>query len=127
MVDAQFTTTRILKPFAGFERVYQGKASSVPIAFPGVRDERAVAGDANIDPNLLAAYPVPLGSRVLLQFPICVAPNTDTEASAFQFYSYTLIWRFRNASTSGNVAKARRRAVMGHMPNQDLGDRKSVV
>lgn len=123
MVDAQFTNARILKPFPNFERVYQGKAQQKGIAFPGTRDPRATAGEQNIDPNLMAGIPTPEGSRVFLWFPMCVSPVPPGDAAnPFGFYSYTLVWRFRDTGSTSSAARAARtRSVMGHMPQQTLG------
>lgn len=94
MADAQYTLVRVCRPFADFERVYQGRPATVPIAFPGVLDPRAAAGQAGFSPALLKGYPVPFGSRLVIEIPVCF--NEDTPS----LYSYRLIWRFAGSKTA---------------------------
>src|SRR5258706_10912335 len=108
MVDAQLTTVRVLRPFAGFEKIYQGKDSLIPIAFPGVPDARAQAHKPGFDPRLLAGISVPEGARVLLWLPMCFT-NDIQSLTPFQFYEYRLIWRYQNlASYRDPPARAKR-------------------
>ncbi len=99
MVDAQMTSVRVVKPFNGFESVYQGKPTSTPIAFPGTKDPRAAAGQAGFDPNLLEGIAVPQGSRVLLNFPLTPAPG---EEGGFTSYTYRIVERFTNLNDYRN-------------------------
>jgi hypothetical protein len=111
--DAQFTNARVLKPFAGFEEVYQGESHAIPIAFPGTLD--AQAGDDGMAPNLLAGAPIPFGSRVLVWIPVAVfAPNVS-------FYEYRFVWRLRN------VRDFRTQRTAFHFPRQSPGAPDSTV
>jgi hypothetical protein len=86
--DAQFTLANVLKPFPGFETVYQGASHANPVAFPGGTDPRA--GEVGISANLIAGHPIPLGARVLVWIPVAVLAPTVT------IYEYTFVWRLRN-------------------------------
>jgi hypothetical protein len=90
--DAQFTVARVLKPFEGFEDVYQGQDPFRPVAFPGGRDPRA--GEDGFSPNLMRGHPVPLGSRILVWIPLAVTQREGT--TAIQRYNYSFVWRLRN-------------------------------
>jgi len=94
LVDAQFGIGQVLKPFPGFENVYQAKAGTIPIAFPGVVDELARQGVTGYDPNLIAGIPVGLGSRVVLWIPQTIAGYTTT-----MNYQYRVLWRMRNVQS----------------------------
>jgi hypothetical protein len=118
MVDAQFTNVRVLKPFEGFERVYQGQPLSTPIAFPGERDPRAQQGKPGFDPNLMIGIPVPEGARVVIWFPVIPPPPSNLNAQ--KAYSYKLIWRFKNLGDYRDPAAKRRRAPF-HFPRQSPG------
>jgi hypothetical protein len=120
MVDAQFTNVRVLKPFEDFERRYQGKPAFTPIAFPGVRDQRAQNEEPGYDPNLEKGIAIPQGSRVLLQFPICFARGPVFPFPTFTTYSYRLIWRYQNLGSFRNPAVRSRRAPY-HFPRQSPG------
>lgn len=82
---------RALRPFANFERVYQGQDGTRPIAFPGDLDLYAEKGVTGYDPNLLGAISVPLGSRVTIWIPETVA-GYDVNA----LYRYQILWRMRD-------------------------------
>jgi hypothetical protein len=119
MVDAQLTNVRVLKPFPNFERVYQGKAGNVPIAFPGTRDPRGAQDKAGFDPNFMTGIIVPQGARVQLDFPMCFVPNPQS-LSPFQFYSYRLVWRFNNLGDFRDPPARTRRAPY-HFPRESPG------
>lgn len=91
--DAQFSVARILKPFPGFERVYQGVSYASPIAFPGGADDRA--GQEGIAPNLMKGTPVPFGARLLVYIPVALT-EIGGQGVALQQYNYSFIWRLRN-------------------------------
>lgn len=95
MVDAQLTAARVLKPFSTFKDVYQGKSSSIPIAFPGGLDPRA--GQNGIAPNLARGLKMPIGARVCVWIPVAVYqadPNNPIAVS----YDYSFHWRLRNVA-----------------------------
>ncbi len=94
LADAQFSFAKPIRPFDGFEKVYQGKNALVPIAFPGGLDPNA--GLPGYAPNLIAGFPVPLGAKVLLWIPQCsygVAPSPLVTE-----YVYQISWRIRNVA-----------------------------
>jgi hypothetical protein len=93
MVDAQLGIAHVFKPADGFEQIYQGVSTSIPIAIPTKIDPRA--GTPGFDPNLMEGIAVPQGARVLLTIPMCFVSDPQ-DLSPFRFYSYDLIWRFNN-------------------------------
>jgi hypothetical protein len=93
LVDPQWSMCRFLRPFPGFERVYQGKSGTLPIAFPGTLDLFAERGVQGYDPNLIAGITVPLGSRVTIWIPQTIA-GYDVNA----LYQYQILWRLRNVN-----------------------------
>lgn len=94
MVDAQFSTVRVLRPFAGFESIYQGVPGQVPIAFPGTPDPRA--GNPGYSPNLLGAIPMPIGARVKIWFPVTWTPREGVPGEVDETdYRFRLMWRYR--------------------------------
>lgn len=117
MADAQLTNAKVLRPFPGFERVYQGQSAEIPIAFPGFLDPRA--SDAVNDPKLLVGIPVPQGARLLLLLPTCFAPTTEGEPEQ-TLYSYRLVWRFQNLDGYQTPQPKVRRAPF-HFPHGNLG------
>ena len=92
VADAQFTVTRTLKPFKGFEQVYQGLAPNIPIAFPGGFSPDA--GTPGYAANLANAHPVPLGARCSLWIPL--AMTNDGETTTVTLYDYCVVHRLRN-------------------------------
>ena len=91
LMDGQWTMCRFLRPFPNFERVYQGKGGTIPIAFPGVLDLFAERGVVGFDPNLIAGITVPYGSRVTIWIPQTIAGYTVNA-----LYQYQIIWRLRS-------------------------------
>jgi hypothetical protein len=91
LMDGQWTMCRFLRPFENFERVYQGKDGTTPIAFPGDLDLFAQKGVTGYDPNLMAGVTVPYGSRVTIWIPQTIA-GTVVDA----LYQYQILWRLRN-------------------------------
>lgn len=95
--DGQWTMYRYLKPFQGFEQVYQGEPGNTPIAFPGDLDlfsEKKVVG---YDPNLIAGITVPLGARVTIWIPQTLAQDGDSDPVVNALYQYQILWRNRTA------------------------------
>lgn len=94
--DPQFGIVRVLRPFPGFEAVYEGQSASIPIMLTeaGVAlDPRA--GQAGYSPSLVAGIPTPIGSRVLLWLPI-TGYLSSIEPVTISTYRYEFIWRMRN-------------------------------
>ncbi len=90
MTEPQWSIAQFLKPFPGFEQVYQGQPGSKPIAFPGVLDSYAKKKLPGYDPNLLAGLTCPLGARVRLWIPLALSG-----AGLNSVYQYQVIWRMR--------------------------------
>jgi hypothetical protein len=116
--DAQFGIVKVLKPFPNFEDVYQGKDRSTPIAFPGTLD--AQANRPGYAPNLLAGTPVPLGARVVLWIPVCIAEPV------VQDVDYFFIWRLRNIRDFRDPGPNSQRAPF-HFPRQSPGAPDSTI
>ncbi len=90
-VDGQWTMARFLRPFPNFERTYQGKDGTIPIAFPGDLDLFARERAPGYDPNLIGAITVPYGAQLKIWIPQTIA-GTDVNA----LYQYQILWRLRN-------------------------------
>lgn len=90
LADAQFTLAQVLRPFTGFEAVYQGQPITTPIAFPGDLDEDA--GKPGFSPYLLRGLKVPMGAKMQIWFPAVVG---SAESAPVFDYKYVLIWRLR--------------------------------
>lgn len=110
--DAQFSVARILRPFDGFEAVYQGQSYDIQIAFPGGLDPRA--GQTGVAPNLMKGLPVPLGARLAVWIPIAMSP-VGGGGFTTENYNYTFIWRLRNVRDFRQDRKAY------HFPRQSPG------
>lgn len=95
LFDGQWTMVRSIRPFANFERVYQGALGTLPISFPGDLDQYAARGAVGYDPNLLGAVTVPLGSRVTIWIPQTIAFDAE-DPVVNPLYQYQVIWRMRS-------------------------------
>lgn len=121
MVDAQWTMAATLKPFPNFERVYQGEDGTRPIAFPGTLDVFAAAGLPGYDPNLIAGFTVPLGSRITIWI-----PQTIDGYTVNALYQYQILWRLRTVKDyragqgEGQVSAAQSFSSY-HLPTSLLG------
>ena len=109
LADAQFGVARVIKPFAGFESVYEGQPGSVPIAIPGDLDKDV--GRDGINPNLIRGQAVPFGSKITLWVPTILG-NTGQPLR----YSYQVIWRLRN------LRDFRENRTAYHFPRQEIGE-----
>lgn len=92
--DAQFSIANTLRPFPGFESVYQGQPVSVPIAIPGSLD--SLAGKSEYDENLIAGTPVPFGSKLVVWLPTILRPVAAPQNFQVIKYRYLFVWRMRN-------------------------------
>jgi hypothetical protein len=113
LADSQFTVATVLRPFEGFEFVYQGKSIFNPIVFPGTLDEDA--GRPGTSPYLLKGTPVPLGAKVVLWFPAVAGLIGDPAVVPALDYKYLLIWRMRN------VGDFQRRQRPYHLSKESFG------
>lgn len=120
--DAQFSTVRILRPFANFEATYQGQSALIPVALspegepldPAARDRRP-----GFDPTLVAGLPVPQGSRVQLWIPQCIKSVQGT--TTVTPYRYFIVWRFRSIQDFVSPADPGRIQPF-HFPRQRPGE-----
>jgi hypothetical protein len=106
--DPQFGNARILRPYDGFDTVYNGKSSVCGILW----SENGAALDANAgklgySPKLVRGLSVPFGARVVLWL-----PGFD---KCLQAYSWKLIWRIRN------LFDFRTNRIPYHLPKQSSG------
>lgn len=119
--DAQFGLSRVLRPYDGFEAIYQGAPANavpgvqipVPVQFfewqsgqpPNPRDD--LAGDDGFDPNLLRYLDVPLGSDIQIWIPTVAQGLTPN--FVFVPYRYIICWRLQSLAAQrrrGRVAGA---------------------
>jgi hypothetical protein len=92
LADAQFGVVRILRPYAGFEAVYGGLATTVAVAFTqGGQPLDPLAGQPGYSPTLLRGLPVPVGARILIWFPIIFTTTAPRIP-----YAYSVAFRYRS-------------------------------
>jgi len=115
--DAQFGMAKILRPFDGYDNVYQGLSAggfAINLSEGGVPLD-SNAGKPGYDPNLVRGVPVPLGSRIVLWLP-CFGVS----AKAMYRYNYHIIWRMRT------LFDFRTSRVNYHLPRQAAGPRDTT-
>lgn len=100
-INPSFSTARVLKPFDGFETIYQGQSATIPIAMPSALDFEA--GKPGYDPFLATAAPVPKGSRIVLWIPLTLVPDSESPTPPLK-YRYQLVWRLRNVREYNDTA-----------------------
>lgn len=115
--DPQFGIIFVLRPYPGFEAIYQGQPASGAAAVPLMLSEAgleldAQAGTPGYDPSLVRGLPIPQGAKVVLWVPDVVATVLGLGASQ---YNYWIIWRARN------TADYRRTRAPYHFPKQIEG------
>ncbi len=115
-MKTQLSMMSVIRPPDGFESVYQGLASSVPIAFPGTLDP--LAGEPGYSPDLLAGIRVSLGARVFVQIPMIV-----DEYLSVPGYTYKFMWRTRNQSGFNQAQLNGKPASEFHLRGDELGRR----
>jgi len=112
--DPQFSVSRILKPWTGFEAVYDSTQFSIPLAEPNSQGKYTryddQAGTPGYYHRLLRATKVPFGSRVVFWLPIFLnAHELQT------VYRWTFVWRLRN------LYDHRTQRVPYHLARQAIG------
>jgi hypothetical protein len=128
--DAQFTLANIerrtiLRPFAGFEAVYEGKSTTTPIVFPGTLDKDA--GTKGFSPYLLAGIPAPLGAKCCLWLP-AVAQLVDIEGADIPIdYGYVIHWRLRNVGDFNRSFDKRREPQPFHLSDQNFAAQDTLL
>lgn len=124
--DGQWTMFRALRPFPNFERVYQGKSGTRPIAFPGTLDLFSEEKVQGYDPNLIGGITVPLGARVTIWIPQTLAQPGDSDPVVNALYQYQILWRnrttkdFRVGQATG-IGSAIQSYSSYHLPTSGLG------
>lgn len=117
LADAQFGTTRVLRPIIGFEDTYEGESAARPIyCFEGNEhlDKLAADGVPGYDPTLARGLSMPLGARVVLWVPSLFWEDQGDPPTVMG-YEWIVIWRLRN------VADFRRARIPYHLPKQGAG------
>jgi hypothetical protein len=117
--DAQMGMCRVIRPFKGFEAVYQGRGGDIPIAFPGTLDPQA--GKNGISASLMSGIPTPLGSRILLQIPMTADTDSEDITSIEDRYEYQFMWRTRNQSWFTAALLDGRQASSYHLKSETVG------
>jgi len=122
--EADFGIVRILRPYAGFETLYEGQpatgATAIPIMLSegGIElDDLARDGVAGYDPDLVRGLPVPKGARVSIWYPTLAAASPPRLSP----YVYQILWRYRN------TADYRRTRTPYHFPKQIEGVAETVL
>jgi len=87
-----FGIGHVLRPYAGFESAYEGKAASTPIMFTeGGEALDPQAGEPGYSERLLRGLSVPVGARVIAWLPSLFAVDNPLIP-----YTWHAIWRLRN-------------------------------
>lgn len=112
LADPQFNLVSILRPFEGFEAVYQGQSVDKPLMFSqgGVALD-SLAGTTGYSPKLLKGLSVPFGARVVLWLPLVYGFNVTN----LWYYKWNITWRLRN------VFDFRQSRIPFHYPKQGVG------
>lgn len=98
--EGQFGIVRILRPYDGFEAIYEPLDSRVPLMLtevdptqgPGGQALDPQAGTTGYDAQLVRGLSVPLGARVLLWVPRL----SPAGLAAGVNYEWRIIWRLRS-------------------------------
>jgi len=116
LVDGQFGPQAILRPFAGFEVVYDASPGTTPIMFNEQIAGTAAdaldpqAGRTGYSPYLMRGLAVPEGARVQILLPGLLAQVNP-------LYTWQIVWRMRNPGD----AAAREGQINWHFPKQVYG------
>jgi hypothetical protein len=90
--DPQFGNGIILRPFEGFDAVYNGISALTPIMWsPGGEALDSQAGKPGYSHGLLKGMSVPFGARIVLWLPVF-----GTSSQPVNPYSWQIFWRIRN-------------------------------
>jgi hypothetical protein len=120
MPDAQFTTTRLLRPYADYEDDYQGVSTRIPIMMTedGIAlDDQAIAGTTGYAATLLRGIDVPLGSQIQLWLPKINLQNVAYLGDL----RWLFVWRLRN------LFDYRQNRKPWHVPRQGQGGGNNVI
>lgn len=115
LADAQFGMAKILRPFTGWEDVYDGQSALRPLMF--TESGRALdpsAGKPGFDPKLVRGTHVPMGATVNLWLP-AVLPDDYIDDQGIGLYKYLVTWRLRSVYDRRNTRGPY------HYPKQGLG------
>lgn len=117
LADPQFNVASILRPFEGFEAVYNGQSVDTPLMFTvnGTALD-PLAGTVGYSPKLLKGLSVPYGARIVLWLPIVAGIQvSEAFATSLWYYKWTVSWRLRN------VYDFRQSRIPFHYPKQGAG------
>lgn len=115
LADAQFGISSILRPFSGFEGIYQGQACTTPLMFTqGGEALDPLAGTPGYSPKLVRGLSVPYGARVSIWLPAIVGSKPLPSLDVW-YYHWVISWRLRN------VYDFRQRRIPFHYPKQGPG------
>jgi hypothetical protein len=123
--DPQVTHAAVLRPFVGFEKIYQGRDPTVPLAFfPSLPNAEQLildpeAGSDGFDPKLMQFVKVPFGAQCICWFPHIWQGQSSFVQST---YKYTFVWRIRNVlSFQRSVRRGRDFATPYHFMEDFIG------
>jgi hypothetical protein len=115
-VEPRITNARVLRPYRGFETIYETEAATTPVSFYEVSeharttptDDRVLvldelAGKPGYEATLERFIPTPFGSRVTVWIPYCLF--YDGQSLAETSYVYTFHWRIRNVPDTAVARK----------------------
>ena len=119
--DAQLGIVRILRPYVGFEAIYEGQSSVKPIMFTEPTGDSTggqmldpSAGQSGYNPWLVRGVPVSPGQRVVIWLPAIVATELEVGTEP---YNFLIWWRYRNAFDYRNSPER----IPYHFPSQTPG------
>lgn len=102
--DAQFGIARILRPYLGFEGVYEGVDASTPIMFTeGGKPLDVKAGTPGYSANLLRGLAVPYGAQLDIWVPAVYGQRGSDPSSSAIAYNWKFTFRLRNTHDYGET------------------------
>lgn len=115
----QYGMAKVVRPdLTALSLRYQGKASSIPIAWPGVKDTLSddvlTAGQTNI----VAGTPTPLGSKVFVWIPQFLRWTSEVRGSMELVpYAWRFVWRLRNPEYYTKMQQKGQQTAGYHFPS----------
>lgn len=102
--DPQFSSVHILRPYNGFETVYQGQAPETLLMWSEISSAGVntgldpLAGRSGYSPNLVAGLSVPYGAKLSIWLPMVAitAARDNTTGIPTMVYSWRAMFRIRN-------------------------------
>ncbi len=108
MGEANLSVVSVLRPWAGFETLYEGQPAARPLMF-SLTDQKVSSGGqpldpgagppakAGFDPHLLRGLAVPYGAKVVFWFPAIYAVGRAGVTSPIP-YRWQIRWRLRSVA-----------------------------